>query len=69
MIEIPDFGYTSPKKTKKQCTNPEFKDKYFHRIAVMKKKLYTDGLMPGWTILGICCGCGRKFKLSGFHVK
>jgi hypothetical protein len=32
----PDFGWHSPKRTKKECANPDFADHKLHRVAIMK---------------------------------
>lgn len=70
---IPDFGFASPLKTKGECTHPEFADKNYHRVAIMKKEHFGAkgdrdpcGL-PGWTVKKKCVGCGREFKCEGFY--
>jgi hypothetical protein len=68
----PDFGYTQS-KTKKECSNPEFAMHNLHRLAIMKKEHFgskgdrDENGLKGWTVKGICMGCGKTFKLSGFY--
>jgi hypothetical protein len=70
---VPDFGYDAPKWTKRECANPEFADKNYHRIAKMKDEHFgskgdrQDWGLPGWTIKGVCVGCGREFKKDVFY--
>lgn len=62
----PDFGYISPKRTKKECSNPEFADKHFHRVGLFKKEYLPDE-MTGWVSEARCVSCGKVFKGSGTH--
>ncbi len=71
----PDFGWDSPKRTKAECSNPEFIDKHLHRVAIMKDEHWgakgdrDEGGIPGWTAVLVCNGCGRKFKHRGFYAE
>ena len=62
----PDFGFDVPRRTKTECRHPEFFNKHLHRIAIMKKEFWGQGL-PGWTVKGVCTGCGREFRVRGFY--
>lgn len=70
---IADFGYSMPKRTKKECANPEFIDKHLHRVAIMKDEHWgapgdrDEGGIPGWTTKLVCNGCDREFKHRGFY--
>lgn len=63
-----DFGYDAPRRTKTECKNPEFMDKHLHRIAIMKKEFWEQGLR-GWIVKGICAGCRKEFKVRGFYAE
>jgi hypothetical protein len=69
----PDFGWTAPFDSRKlkngpmACENPDFADKYMHRMALMKDEHFgspgdrDEGGIPGWSVKKICNGCGREF--------
>ena len=69
----PDFGWHSPKRTKQECSKPEFADHHLHRVAIMKDEHWgangdrDENGLPGWTAKLVCNGCGRKFKHNGFY--
>jgi len=57
----PDYGYTAPKRTRKECTNPAFMDHNLHRVGYFKlPEYYSDGL-PGYVAVARCVNCGRVF--------
>jgi hypothetical protein len=59
---IPDYGYTSPKRTTKECINPAFMDHNLHRVGYFQLAgYYSDGL-PGYIAVGKCVNCGRVFE-------
>jgi len=57
----PDFGYSSPVKTKKECINPAFFDHNLHRVGWFATRFDGDGL-PGYIIEKRCVNCGKSFK-------
>ena len=58
---MPDYGYTTPKRTRKECTNPAFMDHNFHRVGYFRiPKFHNDGL-PGYVAVAKCVNCGRVF--------
>lgn len=65
---VSDFGFDSPKRTKKECSNPVFSDKHLHRLAIMKHEHFgslgdsDEGGIPGWVTKTICTGCGKEFN-------
>ena len=68
----PDYGWHSPKRTSKPCSNPDFADKHLHRLAIVKDEHFgakgdrDENGMSGWVSKLVCNGCGRKFK-GYFH--
>lgn len=66
-----DFGFMSPHRTKKPCSNPAFAENTLHRIAIMKdyhigsKGDREETGLPGWCTKFICSGCGKRFKIKG----
>jgi len=62
---IPDFGWNSPHRTKRECAHPDLADHNLHRTALMKKEYHPDGL-PGWSTKLVCNGCKREFKSQWF---
>ena len=69
-----DFGFDAPHETKIECSNPVFKTRFLHRIALMKDEHFgsvgdrDEGGVPGWRFKRICTGCGKEFlnKRKGF---
>lgn len=61
----PDFGFASPIKTKKVCSNPAFFDQNLHRVGWFATKFDGDGL-PGYIIEKRCVNCGKNFKTRRF---
>tara|TARA_R110000744_G_C19367560_1_gene562055 strand:+ start:1760 stop:2017 length:258 start_codon:yes stop_codon:yes gene_type:complete len=53
-----------PIKTKKECSNPAFMSKLYHRVGLCKVKYHDDGL-KGYSCIKKCVMCGRRFD-SGF---
>jgi hypothetical protein len=59
---FPDYGYTSPKRTRQVCSNPAFLNHHLHRVGYFKKpRYYSDGL-PGYVAIAKCVNCGRVFE-------
>jgi len=70
---VPDFGLSKPFDSrtldsgKIECTNPDFNDKYIHRVALMKanhlgsKGDIDEQGIPGWSVKRVCNGCGKEF--------
>lgn len=62
-----DFGFASPKRTKKKCISPTFADHHLHRIAYMKdyhvgsKGDIEENGLEGWVSKMICTSCNREF--------
>ena len=69
----PDFGFDSPKRTKKECANPLFHDKKLHRVAIMKdyhvgaKGDVEENGLSGWIAKKACTSCGKQFQWGGFY--
>jgi hypothetical protein len=57
---VPDFGYSSPRRTRAVCNNPAFMDHKLHRVGWFKVRYDTDGL-PGWLVEKRCVNCGLAF--------
>ena len=58
----PDYGYTAPKRTRQECSNPAFMDHNLHRVGYFKKpRYYSDGL-AGYVAVAKCVNCGRVFE-------
>ena len=64
----PDFGYSSPERTKAVCVNPVFMDHKLHRVGWFKVRYDTDGL-PGWLVEKRCVNCGLAFDTAFYPVK
>jgi len=64
----PDFGYSSPERTKTACVNPAFMDHKLHRVGWFKVRYDTDGL-PGWLVEKRCVNCGLAFDTAFYPVK
>lgn len=70
---VADFGFMSPHRTKAQCKNPVFMDKYLHRIAIMKDEHFgnkgdrDENGVAGWTSKFICTGCGKRYKINKYR--
>lgn len=62
---IPDFGYSYPEKTKRDCTSPAFMNHKLHRVGWFKVRYDSDGL-PGWIVEKRCVNCGMAFN-SAFY--
>jgi hypothetical protein len=58
---FPDFGYSSPHRTKQECANPAFADSHLHRIGIFAEEYLEDGL-PGYSCIHKCVNCGKVFK-------
>lgn len=60
---FPDYGYSSPKRTRQECINPAFKDHNLHRIGYFKiQKHYNIYGLPGYVAVAKCVNCGRVFN-------
>lgn len=60
-IYFPEFGYSAPKRTKKECENPAFSDKRIHRMGIFALEYHSDGL-TGYSVCNKCVNCGKRFK-------
>jgi len=64
----PDFGFDSPHRTSRKCSNPFFADHHLHRLAILKHEHFgskgdrDEGGIPGWVVKTICTGCGKEYK-------
>lgn len=75
----PDFGWTAPFDSRKledgpvECKDPDFADKYMHRMALMKDEHFgspgdrDENGLPGWSVKKICNGCGGEFGDRVFY--
>lgn len=63
-----DFGFDSPHRTAKECSEPVFADKHLHRLAIMKHEHFgsrgdrDENGIAGWVAKTICTGCGKEYK-------
>jgi hypothetical protein len=58
---VPDYGYTAPKRTRKECENPAFMDKNLHRVGYFKTAYHEDA-MAGYSAVAKCVNCGIEFN-------
>jgi len=62
--EHPEALWYDQRRTTTPCKSPEFADHKLHRLAVVIKDYWGEGL-PVYTLKGVCMGCGKTFKYSG----
>jgi len=55
---IPDFGYSTPIRTKEACSLPAFDDINVHRVGIFAKSYHNDG-QEGYICEYRCVNCGR----------
>lgn len=57
----PEYGYTAPKRTRKECNNPAFLDHNLHRVGYFKTPEHYNVGLPGYVAVAKCVNCGRLF--------
>lgn len=62
----PVFGWDAPHQASTKCSDPEFADKYAHRVYIIPVQFHSGGL-SGFRTQKKCVGCGERFDHGFFY--